>query len=63
MIYMLDACAMIAYLQREPGTEAIAESLAAPANESYAHTVNLCEVFYDVWRRGGEPAARRQFRT
>lgn len=59
MIYVLDASAMIAYLRHEPGAAVVAVCLAEPANESYAHSLNLCEVFYDFRRSGGEQIAQQ----
>lgn len=61
MIYVLDACAMIAYLRSEPGADAVEtaliEAMLDHATECFAHAVNLCEVYYDFYRAGGEPAA------
>jgi len=61
VIYVLDACAMIAYLRSEPGANAVEtaliEAILDPATECFAHAVNLCEVYYDFYRAGGEPAA------
>jgi PIN domain nuclease of toxin-antitoxin system len=48
---------MIAYLCREPGADAVEELLLRDPPECVAHALNLCEVFYDFLRRGGEPAA------
>ena len=42
----LDACAMIAYLQGEVGGSVVQSLLADPSTTCYAHSVNLCEVFY-----------------
>ncbi len=57
MIYVLDACAMIAYLNDEPGADVVEAAMIDPANQCYAHAVNLCEVFYQFMRAGGESAA------
>ena len=35
----------------------VAEALRDPRIDTHAHVLNLCEVFYDLHRRGGEPAA------
>lgn len=60
MIYVLDACAMIAYLRNEAGADvvetALLEALIDPATQCVAHSVNLCEVFYTFHRDGGERA-------
>ena len=50
---------MIAYLRNETGGPMVAACLAEPANESYAHSLNLCEVFYDFHRNGGEQVAQQ----
>jgi PIN domain nuclease of toxin-antitoxin system len=57
MIYVLDACAMIALLRREPGEDVVWDCLIDPAAICYAHAINLCEVFYDFYRDAGEMAA------
>ena len=45
MIYALDASAMLAYLRQEAGEDIVAELLADPNNECFAHAVKLCEVY------------------
>lgn len=57
MIYVLDACAMIAYLNGEPGGDVVEAALIDPAHQCFAHAINLCEVFYHFYRTGGETAA------
>jgi PIN domain nuclease of toxin-antitoxin system len=49
MIYVLDACAMIALLLREPGEEVVWAHLLEKDATCFAHSVNLCEVFYDFY--------------
>ena len=57
MIYLLDACALIAYFKNEPGG-AIVEALLLDRTLTTAiHTVNLCEVYYDFIRFAGKPTA------
>ena len=62
MIYVLDASAMIAYLRGEAGADvvetALIEALINPATQCVAHSINLCEVYDDFYRAGGEPAAK-----
>lgn len=41
---------MIAFLRGEPGADAVAEILLNPGSRCYAHSHNLCEVFYDFAR-------------
>ncbi len=58
MNHVLDACAMLAYLSGEKGSEVVEALLADPAEVCYAHAVNLCEVYYDFLRRSDEHIAR-----
>ena len=57
MIYVLDACAMIAFLGGEAGAVAVEKALLEAGSQCIAHSINLCEVYYVVWRKGGEVAA------
>src|SRR2546421_5413069 len=57
MIYVLDACAMIAFLRDEAGAEVVEQALLETDSQCIAHSINLCEIFYVVWRDGGEVAA------
>lgn len=57
MIFVLDACAMIAYLHGERGGEVVNELLHDASAECVAHAVNLCEVYYDFVRRADERTA------
>src|ERR1041385_6997936 len=57
MICVLDACAMIALLRGEPGEEVVWRYVSGGGVSSLAHTINLCEVYYDFWRIGGQAAA------
>jgi PIN domain nuclease of toxin-antitoxin system len=50
MPFVLDACAMIAYLQGEKGSSLVRQLLLD--EDCMAHAVNLCEVFYDYLLRG-----------
>jgi uncharacterized protein with PIN domain len=56
-LYVLDSCAVIAFLQREPGAEVVAEILKSSRNRCLLHAVNACEVYYDIYRRSGETDA------
>ena len=62
LLSVLDASAMTAFLEREPGGEIVRDLLADPARTCYAHAWNLCEVFYDFHRSGGETAAQDAMR-
>jgi uncharacterized protein with PIN domain len=56
-LYVFDSCAVIAFLQREPGAEVVAETLKDPQSRCLIHAINVCEVYYDLFRRGGEKDA------
>ena len=56
-VYVLDSCAVVALLQREPGAEVVAGALKGPGNRCLIHAVNVCEVYYDLYRRSGEEDA------
>jgi len=49
--HVLDACALIAVLRREPGAEAIESLLADERSLCLIHVLNLCEVAYDTLRQ------------
>jgi PIN domain nuclease of toxin-antitoxin system len=59
VIQVLDACAMLAYLLGEPGAEVVNELLFTPGGLCVAHSVNLCEVYYDMVRQGGGAVAEQ----
>lgn len=54
MNYALDASAMVAYLNGEPGATGVGGLLAAPNNICSAHVINLCEVYYGILRATDE---------
>jgi predicted nucleic acid-binding protein len=56
-LYVFDSSAVIAFLQREPGAEVVAEILKEPRNRCLIHAINVCEVYYDVYRRSSEEDA------
>jgi predicted nucleic acid-binding protein len=55
--HILDACAMIAYLRGEPGATVVEAFLQDQESACYAHSVNLCEVYYAVMRSADQPTA------
>lgn len=59
MTYVLDACAMIAYLNGEPGGDVVEQALLDQNSPCLAHAINLCEVFYLFHRAGGPDAAAK----
>ena len=61
--YVLDACALIAYLNGEPGQEKVLAVLEAAEQGTATvrmHRLNFYEVYYDAYRSGG-PAVAEQF--
>jgi PIN domain nuclease of toxin-antitoxin system len=62
MNFVLDACAMIAYLRGEPGADVVRSILHDPTNTCYAHAVNLCEVYYDFLRAADAKTAKAALR-
>lgn len=57
MIFVLDAGAMIAFLRREPVSAVVADACKEVNSLIAAHVMNLCEVYYDCARSGGESAS------
>ena len=57
--FVLDACAMIAFLRDEPGAATVETLLVAQPAGCHAHAINLCEVFYDILRASDEPTAQQ----
>lgn len=57
MILVFDASALIALLKEESGAEVVQTLIDDSANESFAHAINLCEVYYDCLREFGSDAA------
>lgn len=58
MIFVLDACAMIAWLRDEPGADIVDRAIRDVDSKCVAHGINLCEVFYDALRRTEESKAQ-----
>jgi PIN domain nuclease of toxin-antitoxin system len=59
MIYVLDACAIIAYLRKEVGADVVEAALLDTTSQCTAHAINLCEVFYLFHRSSGEANANQ----
>jgi uncharacterized protein with PIN domain len=51
-VFIFDACALIALLEDEPGADVVEELLQTTANRCLIHAVSVCEVYYDLHRRG-----------
>ncbi len=58
-IYIMDANAFLASVRAEPGGHVAEGLLADPSADCLAHSVNLCEVFYDSLRRTDLPTAQQ----
>lgn len=57
--YILDAYALLAFLEAEDGGEMVRDLLAAPGNRFYISAVNLGEAYYIILRERGSEAATR----
>lgn len=57
MNFVLDANALIAYLEDEPGAELVDDLLNNSENTCYVHAINLCEVYYGTRRVYGDQPA------
>ena len=44
---------MLAYLRNESGADTVVDVLSNPSNRCFAHSLNLCEVFYGIHRGSG----------
>ena len=65
-LYIIDACALIALLNREPGYDVVLSILKDAENGKatvFMHAVNLCEVYYDCLRQSGEKTADSLLKT
>ncbi len=49
-LLIFDACALIALSEKEEGAEMIASFLADGENTCFVHSINLCEVYYQMYR-------------
>ncbi len=58
MNLVFDSSALIAYLHDEDGADVTEALLLERSNACFVHAVNLCEVYYAAWRRGGEATAQ-----
>jgi|GEM_PF-3191521 len=51
MHYVLDACALLAFLRGEEGADKIETLFLDNNNRCSAHAVNLCEVYFNLCAR------------
>lgn len=54
-LVVLDTCAVVALLSKEPGAEFVGNTLID--NDCYMHMINVCEVYYDAVRTRGKERA------
>jgi PIN domain nuclease of toxin-antitoxin system len=62
--YVIDACALIAYLFDEEGSDLFESLLVQARNnkiEMVMHVINLGEVYYDVIKRNNVTTARETY--
>jgi len=57
--YVLDACALIAYLRDEPGADRIADIFDDAQHTTFIHAITLGEVYYDTHRFSGVETAQQ----
>ena len=55
-VYVFDACAVVALLQTEAGADVVI-GLLQDEGRCLVHAINVCEVYYDLYRREGEEVA------
>lgn len=56
MTYILDACAMIAFVRDEPGAEIVGSILTN--EQCIVHALNMCELYYDFFRAANQQTAK-----
>jgi predicted nucleic acid-binding protein len=59
--YVIDACALIAYLRKEEGSDKLRVLFKDSNNRFFIHSVNVGEVYYDSLRISGKEKARELF--
>ena len=64
MIYILDACALVAFFNEEPGYEIVENLLKKAMNHQLTlrmNIINILEIYYGVYRDDGKQMAERIF--
>lgn len=56
---VLDSSAALALLRNEPGADVVLQLISDPTRAAFIHSLNLCEVYYNLYRECG-PADARQ---
>lgn len=62
MMYVLDACTVIATAKNERGADVVDRLFSTAGTEFVIHAINLCEVYYHFLKHGGEAIAHRVIR-
>ena len=62
-VYICDSNALIAFLRSETGADVMEQILLDKSNRIFAHSINLCEVYYDTIRFSDETAANAAIAT
>ena len=60
---VLDASALIAFLQGEPGSDVVEDVLTDAGKKKVAHAVNMCEMYYHFLRQNDEATAESAVAT
>lgn len=50
--FVFDACALIAFFEAEPGADVVESLLLDTDHRRLIHAINVCEIYYDLLRRG-----------
>jgi uncharacterized protein with PIN domain len=58
-VYVFDACAVIALLDDEPGAKVVETLLEQEGCRCIVHILNVCEVYYHLFRQAGEERAAK----
>ena len=56
-VHVFDACAVVALLQGEEGASVVSGLLLGESHRCLVHAINVCEIYYDLFRRDGEEIA------
>lgn len=59
MIYVLDACTVIATAKNERGADVVDRHFSTAGNEFVIHAFDLCEACYHFLKHGGEGVPQR----
>jgi PIN domain nuclease of toxin-antitoxin system len=54
MKVVFNACTIIAFFRDEPGADIVESYIVGSEYDCMIHSVNLCEVYYDVYRSNGD---------